>query len=118
MELLFVELIAVSYLDNNENIQIYNFETASRSYNYRKSQDVLDKLYGNVGTMIKRLQSLEGDLQCQGVHTALEEFVPAICISFVEGFFIIGVAFLCFCFALTAILCAAPKTWKRFTSKK
>ncbi|XP_076809701.1 protein tweety homolog 2-like isoform X1 [Clavelina lepadiformis] len=83
-----------------------------------KGEDVLDKLYGNVGTMIKRLQSLEGDLQCQGVHTALEEFVPAICISFVEGFFIIGVAFLCFCFALTAILCAAPKTWKRFTSKK
>nr|CAB3267365.1 protein tweety homolog 1-A [Phallusia mammillata] len=71
-----------------------------------------------VNEVSRKVDELADELQCKSVNTSLQTFVNTICGSTLEGLFLLAVALLSTCFALTAVLCATPKTWKRYTKQR
>ena len=78
-------------------------------------QNLREKMLNDIAALSQQVRSLKMSLDCQAVNDALEKFVPAICEYSLEGLFIIAASILCTCFALSAVICAAPRTWKRYS---
>ena len=80
--------------------------------------EILDQVNIPVMDLEKSLETLSKYLNCDFVYVAVKEIVVSVCSSTFEGLFLLCVATLSVCFAVTVVMCAAPQTWKRFSKKK
>ncbi|XP_078482517.1 protein tweety homolog 3 [Ciona intestinalis] len=95
---------------------VQQFSSVIESYDTNKEEKV-NSIMALSRDLTTELNSLSGHLGCKSVNKALDNFIPAICTSMFEGLFILICSVLSCCLALTAVLCAAPKTWKRFSKQ-
>ena len=79
---------------------------------------IADNIIANVVNLQESCNLLESYKNCKDIHLDINAFIQAICSSTFEGIFILCIATLTVCFALTIVMCAAPQTWKRFTKVK
>ena len=79
---------------------------------------ILNNIRSNAMQLKEFVRSMSSHLDCQPINVVLKQLVYSACFSTFDGFFILSISTVCVCLALTVILCAAPKTWKKFSRKK
>ena len=79
---------------------------------------LMNEVYNTTDKLYVNLYGLSTYTDCAAVRLPTKEFALSVCFSVVDGLFILLVAIFSVCLALTAVFCAAPFSWKRFSKVK
>lgn len=89
-------------------------DSMGETANSTDEKEILFLIRDIIDTFVSNLDELESKLDCTMVKSALDQFIPAVCFTTVDGLFALSAAMFGIGLLMSVALCAAAKTGQRF----